>query len=74
MIKAACLAELTEYYHNVLVKMKMASNHIWFNKVYKKSKIFPKYMEMTCRHKSPEAQRANKKFYSYWLDLETKKL
>ena len=64
MIKTVCLAKLIEYYYNVLVKMKKASNHIWFNKVCKKSKIVLKYIKMTCRHKSPEAQRASKKCYS----------
>ena len=61
-------------YLHMLVKMKKASNHIWFNKLCKKTKIVPKYMKTTCRHKSPEeAQRASKKFYSYWLNLVMKK-
>ena len=30
-------------------------------------------MKITCRHKSPEAQKASNKFYSFWLDLEIKK-
>ena len=47
LVKTACLADLTEYYYNVLVKMKKASNHIWSNKICKKSKIVPKYMKMT---------------------------
>ena len=32
LIKTACLAELTEYYCNVLVKTKKASNHICFSR------------------------------------------